>query len=138
MAKTSKAAVAGKKQVNSSKDSVEISVNPAGGDCGNGKVRCKSLIIDGTKYRTLLNSKYENRRSWENPDPRKIMATIPGTVLKVNVEEGQQVRAGDQMMVLEAMKMKNRIMFHSDGIVKSIHVKEGDKVAKDHLMVELE
>lgn len=114
-----------------------ISANGLNGDCGNGKLRCKSLVIDGTKYRTRLNTKFEKRKPYENPDPRKIISSIPGTILKIYVEVGQEVNAGDQMLVLEAMKMKNRIMFHRSGKVKSIHVSEGEKVPKDHLMVEL-
>ena len=111
--------------------------NGLNGNCGNGKVRCKSLVIDGTKYRTRLNKKFENRRPWESPDPRKIVSNIPGTVVKINIKEGQEVSEGEQMLVLEAMKMKSRILFHMGGTVKSIHVKEGEKIRKNILMVEL-
>lgn len=112
-------------------------VNGLNGDCGNGKMRCKSLVIDGTKYRTRLNSKFENRKAYEYPDSRKITSSIPGTVIRISVQEGQEVKTGDLMLVLEAMKMKNRIMFHREGTVKSIHVSEGEKIPKDHLMLEL-
>ena len=108
------------------------------GDCGNGKMRCKSLIIDGTRYRTQLNYKFENRRSWEYPDPRKVTSSIPGTVIKIFVQEGQEVKKGDQMLILEAMKMKNRIMFNANGNIKSIYVREGERIPKDFLMLELE
>jgi len=111
--------------------------NGMNGDCGNGKMRCKSLIIDGTKYRTRLNHKFEQRRMWESPDSRKLTSSIPGTILKILVEEGQEVSEGDQMLILEAMKMKNRIMFHEAGTVKSIHVSEGEKVPKGRLIVEM-
>ena len=107
------------------------------GENGNGKMRYKSLVIDGTKYRTHLNYKFEKRRAWEDPDSRKITSSIPGTVIKIFVKEGQVVKEGDQMLILEAMKMKNKIMFNADGTVKTIHVKEGEKVPKDFLMVEM-
>ena len=107
------------------------------GDNGNGKLRCKSLIIDGTKYRTQLSQKFENRKSWEPHNPKKIISLIPGTVIKVDVKVGQKVIVGEQMLVLEAMKMKNKILFQTEGIVKTIHVKEGEKIPKDHLMLEL-
>ncbi|MFC2115182.1 biotin/lipoyl-containing protein [Bacteroidota bacterium] len=107
------------------------------GENGNGKMRCKSLIIDGTKYRTQLNKKFENRKAYESPDPRKVTSSIPGTIVKVNVKEGQEVREGDQMLILEAMKMKNIIIFHTGGRVKKIHVSEGEKISKDFLMLEL-
>ena len=114
-----------------------VPLSEVNGDCGNGKLRCKSLVIDGTKYRTRLNYKFENRRSWEYPDPRKVTSSIPGTIIKIFVEEGQEVKMGDQMMILEAMKMKNRIIFHADGNVKSIYVKEGERIPKDFLILEM-
>ena len=100
--------------------------------------RYKSLIIDGTKYRTFYNSKFENRKKYELPDPNKVVSFIPGTVMKVFVKEGQAVEKGDSILILEAMKMKNRLVFAKPGIVKAIHVKEGEKVPKDFLMLELE
>ena len=106
--------------------------------CGDGKIRCKSLIIDGTKYRTRFNKKFENRKKWSNEDSNKIISVIPGTILKLYAAEGEKVSAGDEMMILEAMKMKNRILFPKDGIVKSLMVREGEKIPKGFLMVELE
>jgi biotin carboxyl carrier protein len=104
---------------------------------GNGKVRYRSLVINGTKYRTRLNQKFEKRKTYRNPDPKKIASAIPGTVIKICVEEGQEVKAGEQMLILEAMKMKNRIVFHTGGTVKALHVREGEKIPKDYLMLEL-
>jgi biotin carboxyl carrier protein len=106
--------------------------------CGDGKIRCKSLVIDGTKYRTRYNKKFENRKKWSNENSNKIISVIPGTVLKLFAAEGERVSAGDEMMILEAMKMKNRILFPKDGIVKSLMVREGEKIPKGFLMVELE
>ena len=111
--------------------------NGNGSNGSNGKVRCKSLVIDGTKYRTRINQKFEKRKTWNNPDSRKITSSIPGTIIKIFVTEGKEVKAGDQMLVLEAMKMKNKILFHTEGTVKSVHVKEGEKIPKDFLMLEL-
>ena len=107
------------------------------GENGNGKLRWKSLIIDGTRYRTQLNKKFESRKAYEIHDPRKVISQIPGSVVKILVKEGQNVRAGEQILVLEAMKMMNLILVHIDGEVKTIHVKEGEKIPKGFLMVEL-
>ncbi len=119
------------------KTSVSQSKPAPAGESENGKVRCKSLDIDGTKYKTRLNYKFENRKSYEPPDSRKITSSISGTIFKVLVEEGQKVKQGEQMLVLEAMKMKNNILFHTEGTVKTIHVREGEKVFKNRLLVEL-
>ena len=107
------------------------------GNCGDKKARCKTLIIDGDKYRTRYNTKFEKRKTWESPNPKKITAIIPGTIIKVFTKVGQEVKKGDPILLLEAMKMKNKILFNIDGKVKSIKVKEGDKVPKDHLMLEM-
>jgi len=103
------------------------------------KVRYSTIMLQeqGAKYKTLLTEKYKNRVKWEKPDLRKIYSEIPGTVIKVYVEEGQKVNEGDLMMVLEAMKMKNKILFTQDGVVKKIYVSENEKIPKNHLMMEL-
>jgi biotin carboxyl carrier protein len=106
-------------------------------DCGEKKARCKTLIIDGDKYRTRYNTKFERRKVWKNPNSKKITSNIPGTVIKVYAKAGQEVKKGDPILILEAMKMKNKILFHTDGTVKSVRVKEGDVVPKHHLMLEL-
>ncbi|MDY6801247.1 MAG: acetyl-CoA carboxylase biotin carboxyl carrier protein subunit [Bacteroidota bacterium] len=101
------------------------------------KMRFNTFVVDGDKYRTLLTEKFKNRKKWENPDYRKIYSEIPGTIIKIHVEEGQKVKEGDLMMILEAMKMKNKILFSSDGVVKKIHIKESERIPKGKLIMEL-
>jgi len=72
------------------------------GENGDKKVRRKSLVIDGTKYRTMYNKKFENRKEYSPPDPKKIYSFIPGTIVKIYVKEGQEVKPGDNMLLLEA------------------------------------
>ncbi|MBO5212829.1 MAG: biotin/lipoyl-binding protein [Clostridia bacterium] len=57
-----------------------------------------------------------------------ISAPMPGTILKVNVANGQAVKKGDVLMVLEAMKMENEIMAPQDGTVSSVNVNAGASV----------
>jgi biotin carboxyl carrier protein len=94
--------------------------------------------VHGENYKTFLTEKYKNRKKWEEPNPKKFYSQIPGTVIKIYVNEGQKVKEGELMMVLEAMKMKNKIYFIADGIVKKIYVKENKQIPKGHLMVEVE
>jgi len=103
------------------------------------KTRFSSLMlqVQGAKYKTLLTKKYKNRKKWVNPDINQMFSDIPGTVVKIYVEEGQKVKEGELMMILEAMKMKNKIYFPVDGTVKKIYVKEEEKVPKGRLMIEL-
>ena len=53
---------------------------------------------------------------------------MPGTILKVNVQNGAAVKKGDVLMILEAMKMENEIMASADGIVASVNVTQGAAV----------
>jgi len=94
--------------------------------------------IDGTLYQTELTKKFENRKMWKKPDPKQIKSFIPGTIVEIFVKEGQKVKAGEGLMILEAMKMKNRIEMPFDGIIKKIHVTEGVKVPNRLLMLEIE
>ncbi len=107
------------------------------GDNVDKKARCKTLIIDGDRYRTRYNSKFEKRKIWKNPNPKKVTSSIPGTIVKVYTKVGQEVKKGDPMLILEAMKMRNKILFHTDGKVKAIKVKEGEIVPKNHLLLEM-
>lgn len=68
----------------------------------------------------------------------KITAPIPGVVLDVKVKEGQQVNLHQVVLVLEAMKMENEIVASESGTVTAIHVKAGDSVPVDSVMIEIE
>jgi acetyl-CoA/propionyl-CoA carboxylase, biotin carboxylase, biotin carboxyl carrier protein len=67
-----------------------------------------------------------------------LRAPMPGTVLEVAVAPGDQVRARQRLVVLEAMKMENPIAAPFDATVKAVHVAPGDRVAGGALLVELE
>ena len=59
---------------------------------------------------------------------KAIKAPMPGTILKVNVTNGQSVKKGDTLMILEAMKMENEIPAPCDGVVASVNVNNGASV----------
>tara|TARA_B100000700_G_scaffold249080_1_gene279214 strand:+ start:545 stop:2341 length:1797 start_codon:yes stop_codon:yes gene_type:complete len=66
-----------------------------------------------------------------------VSAPLAGNIFKVNVSEGDQVSAGDVLIVMEAMKMETDIKAEQDGTVSSVHVKEGDAVSVDDELVTL-
>lgn len=68
----------------------------------------------------------------------EIKAPMPGLILEINVKEGQQVKEGDSLLVLEAMKMENTITASNDAIIKGISITKGQSVAKNELLIELE
>lgn len=65
----------------------------------------------------------------------EIKAPMPGLVLKVLVEEGAEVKKGENLFVLEAMKMENIIKAPADVTVKTIKIKPGDKVEKGQILM---
>lgn len=68
----------------------------------------------------------------------KVTAPMPGTVFKLNCQEGDTVSAGDVVMVLEAMKMENEITSPVDGTVAQILVKTGEAVNGGDVMIVIE
>ena len=56
----------------------------------------------------------------------KLASPLPGVIIEVSVKEGQQVKAGQKVAVLEAMKMENEIPAPKDGTITEIHVHKGD------------
>jgi len=96
-----------------------------------------TLLTSSGQYRTELTKKYINRKKWVKPDPLKICAIIPGTIIDVYVKNGQKVQKGETILVLEAMKMQNQILMPFDGKIKKVYIKPDEKIAKNHLMIEL-
>lgn len=97
----------------------------------------KTIVLGygAVKYKTLLTKKYLNRKPYEPVDPEKLISFIPGTVLSVFVKDGQEVEAGDKLLILEAMKMKNEIRAPFSGVVEEVFVKEGERVPKNQLLI---
>ena len=65
----------------------------------------------------------------------ELKAPMPGMVLKVFVGEGTEVKKGDNLFILEAMKMENIIKAPADVVVKSVKIKPGDKVEKNQILM---
>ncbi len=101
------------------------------------KKETERLTIDQTQYTTRLSSRFAGRQPYAPPVPGRICSFIPGTVVEVLVSEGDTVNEGDDIVILDAMKMKNRLKSHIAGMVASINVKPGDRVTKGAVMVEI-
>lgn len=97
----------------------------------------KSLNINSTLYKTRFSKKFENRKSYEPSNPNLIISFIPGTVVDILVKEGQKVKKGDELIVLDAMKMQNRLKSASDGSVRKINVNRGNRVPKGVVLIEI-
>ncbi|MDD9301157.1 MAG: acetyl-CoA carboxylase biotin carboxyl carrier protein subunit [Desulfobacter sp.] len=68
----------------------------------------------------------------------EILSPMPGTICQVNVGPGDPVVEGQELLLLEAMKMENPIIATGKGVVKEVLVKEGDMVATKQVLVVIE
>ena len=69
---------------------------------------------------------------------KRIVSPMPGLIVSVEVEVGREVKTGEALMVIEAMKMQNILKAERDGVVKVVGVKPGDSVAADEVLVEFQ
>ena len=97
----------------------------------------EKFVIDQTEYTTKLSQRFKSRKPYEPPVPGRIYSFIPGTVVEVLVSEGDSISEGDDTVILEAMKMKNRLKSHLSGKVIAVNVKPGDRVTKGTVLVEV-
>jgi biotin carboxyl carrier protein len=102
------------------------------------KEKYDTLCIGGTMYKTTLTNKFLNRKVWEAPNEKMVKAYIPGNIPKIFVTVGQKVKEGSKLLMLEAMKMKSIVVAPVSGTIKAIYVKEGDRIPKQTLLVEIE
>jgi len=96
--------------------------------------------IDGKQY---IFNKVEDEEDviagvGESEDIENIIPPMPGTIIKVNVAEGDEVKEGDAVIVVEAMKMETNLYTRISGKVTKVNVKEGDRVDSDVILVVIE
>jgi biotin carboxyl carrier protein len=97
----------------------------------------RSLNINSTLYKTRLSKKFENRKAYSPANPGLMVSFIPGTVTEILVSVGQKVQKGDEVLVLDAMKMQNRLKAPVDGVIGKISVSKGNRVSKGVVLVEI-
>ncbi|SHG99210.1 biotin/lipoyl-containing protein [Pedobacter caeni] len=101
-----------------------------------------TVKVNGRLYQVGIEDQYDEllkKLGLDNSSANKVLeikAPMPGLVLNVIVEEGQEVNKGDSLLVLEAMKMENIIKSPTAGILKKILVRKGDKVEKNEILLQ--
>ena len=99
------------------------------------------IIVNGNIYSIKAKDQFDDlldQLGLGNLNSNKvsdIKAPMPGLVLKVLVSEGDEIKKGDNLFILEAMKMENIIKAPADAVIKSIKVKPADKVEKGQLIM---
>jgi biotin carboxyl carrier protein len=110
-------------------------------DINKAEKTCK-IKVNGNIYQISIEDQFDvllKQLGLDNLAVNKVLeikAPMPGLVLKVLVEENVEVKKGDNLLVLEAMKMENILKSSTDGVVKKILVKQGDKLEKNQILVQ--
>ena len=109
--------------------------------------RTLDFEINGNRREIKIKDKTEriNSNVGQNEGPKmadpsnklEVGASIPGNIVKVLVEKGQQVNEGDSLIVVEAMKMETNIVAAASGTVETILVEEGQQVKTGELLIKL-
>jgi pyruvate carboxylase len=94
----------------------------------------ESIVVD----KSLSTTATAARRKGDPDNPSHVSAPLPGMVTEIAVSPGTEVKAGDKLVVIEAMKMLTTVSTPVDGIVKDIVVKKGIQIDSDDLLVILE
>ena len=97
--------------------------------------------INGRQYEVKAQDKFDlllqqmGMSNGSSKQVKDLKAPMPGLIYDIQVSEGQTVRKGDPLIILEAMKMENIIKAPADGTVKVIKVKKGDSVEKNQVLL---
>ncbi|MNK48134.1 2-oxoglutarate carboxylase large subunit [compost metagenome] len=100
------------------------------------------IKVNGNTYQISIEDQFDallKQLGLDNLTANKvseIKAPMPGLVLKVLVAENTEVKKGDNLLILEAMKMENILKSSTDGTVKKVLVVQGDKVEKNQVLVQ--
>eukprot|EP01064_Diplonema_japonicum_P020917 TRINITY_DN30483_c0_g1_i1.p1 TRINITY_DN30483_c0_g1~~TRINITY_DN30483_c0_g1_i1.p1 ORF type:complete len:691 (+),score=191.83 TRINITY_DN30483_c0_g1_i1:49-2121(+) len=98
----------------------------------------------GTPYTVKVLSELQAELEPIMPPPKVIdtskmlIAPMPGAVVKVAVEVGQTINSGSELLILEAMKMQQSLLSQIDGVVKAVHIKAGDTIQDEQVLIEFE
>lgn len=102
------------------------------------------LKINGKSIRSLVKNDLDillnklGMSSSNHTAVKELHAPMPGTILELQVAEQQEVQKGDPLLILVAMKMENILKSPSNGTIKSVHIKPGENVEKNQLLLQFE
>jgi len=103
-----------------------------------------SLSVNGNRYDIKIEDEYDQQvkkmglLAVTTQKLNEVKAPMPGLIVDVMVEVGQEIVEGTPLLVLSAMKMENIILAQGEGVIKSIDVEKDDTVEKGQLIIEME
>jgi len=127
------------------KDSFHIIYNNKSYKCQvletSGETKSFKIRMDNNVYDLKVKDRYDELlaelgiTNGNGAKVHQVKAAMPGKVLELNVKAGEKVKQGDNLLVLEAMKMENIIKSPEDGTIKSCEVKVGATVNKNQILI---
>lgn len=109
----------------------------------NHRTKTVTMRINGNPFTTNVVDYYDRlidklgMKVGGNQVQADVKAPMPGLVIEVAVEIGQEVKKGDKVLILEAMKMENVLKAPADSVVESIHVSKGNAVEKGQILIKM-
>lgn len=106
------------------------------------KTKVIALKLNGKKVEVALKDKFDlllvklGMDTLATAKMNEIKAPMPGLILEIQIKAGDEVKKGDPIMILEAMKMENVLKSPGDGLVKAIKVNKGQSVEKNQVLVQ--
>jgi len=103
-----------------------------------------TVMINGVWYHFTIETpiSYKRRKTLtKNGTESKleiVNAPMPGKILDVMVEENAEIKQGEPLFILEAMKMQNEIISNVNGKIRKVNIRENDSVMKDDVLLEIE
>lgn len=100
------------------------------------------IKVNGNRYKIDIEDQFDQLLKQMGLDKlvlnkvAEIKAPMPGLVLAIKVSEGEEVKKGDNLLVLEAMKMENILKSPADGVINKILVKQNYKVEKNQILIQ--
>ena len=104
--------------------------------------RTVTIRVNGKIYAVELKDRFDlllEKMGMNNATSGKlnaVKAPMPGLILELRIQAGDSVKAGDPLLVLEAMKMENVLKAPGEGVVRALKVKKGDSVEKGQVLIE--
>jgi len=121
-------------QLNGSLICLQVERNGAGYSLFHSGLRADVVVLNPrvAELYALMPKKVEADTS------KFLLSPMPGLLISINVKEGEEIKGGQELAVVEAMKMENVLHAERDGVVKSVHADKGDSLSVDQAIIEFE
>lgn len=102
------------------------------------------VVVNGNNYNCTIKNKLDiliddlGLATTNKIVSKNIVAPMPGLVLEISKKEGDEIKEGETVLILEAMKMENALKANADGIIKKINIEKAETVEKGFVIIEVE